>query len=193
MFAPAAEKLTVTLRGDSIDIPSTISIISVVVAVGAGLGLLVGIPVGFSIMTGHIKHSIRKRVEKKIGTNEPISYISDTRKEARVDIKSLIVNMLDKSKQVDHLLVDIRVPVLDAAGIPIINEEKRVTAKMVNISTQGASIISDTFIPVGLDIMIACKSKKLSFEYRDAEVRYVILEKEGLRMGVQFFEPIDID
>ena len=62
VFAPAAEKLTVTLRGDSIDIPSTISIISVVVAVGAGLGLLVGIPVGFSIMTCHIKHSIRKRV-----------------------------------------------------------------------------------------------------------------------------------
>ncbi|MFC1594168.1 hypothetical protein ACFL38_02455 [Candidatus Omnitrophota bacterium] len=192
ILAPQAARLAVTLRAEEgIDMPSTASIISATVLVGVGIGLLIGIPVGFLSVSAAVKSAIRKRLASKKYDENPIDFLSDTRRESRIDIKDLLKEMVEQGEGMNRIIIDIRAPMFDAAGFPLENEELKFNAELVTISRHGAAVIAFSFLPVGVNVKITCKTKKIDFEERDAQVRYVVLGEKGLRVGFEFFKPLE--
>ena len=190
----SAERLAHTLSAKAVDMPSTTLIVVIVLLAGVALGVLVGMPLGFHSLTYFVKKEMRRRLERAKYNEEPINFLCDSRSEKRDEAEKFYASLREQGKKVSRMLVDIKAPVLDAAGVALENEEATITADLLNISHNGVAVLSKYFLPIGLDVRISCKGEKTGFEYRRAEVRYVIFQKQGfqagLQIGLQFFEPL---
>jgi hypothetical protein len=145
----------------------------------AGIGFLLGLGAFLLFFSYKVKLNIRKRLQfERYDLKKPVDWLSETRQERRQQIESLPVN--------------IRAPVLDAAGIPVINEEIRFQAILTELSSRGATIISPYFIPLNVIALISCGERKLTFPLQEARVKDLSLEPHGVRIGLQFLKPLRV-
>ena len=154
----------------------------VAIAIGVFLSLAFGVVIGSflgSLSVDHkLKREIRKRLELEWYGAIPITRLADTRREPRIP-------MLEK------VTVEVRAPVLDSAGIPLVGEEIKFSARMVDVSKHGVGMFAQHFLQPGMDVEVACSDKAMNFPSKKAEVRYSVSKNKGLRIGLELFEPIE--
>lgn len=143
------------------------------------IGFILGTLVGFSSYGTMAQNEIRNRLAKERYDAKPLTPFSESRREKRLRIDA-------------YPLVSIKAPVLDSAGVPTVNEELIFPAHLTDISRNGCAIISTTYLQKGLDIQIACNDARIGFGYRPAEVRNISLTPRGVRIGLQFFKPLNL-
>lgn len=129
---------------------------------------------GFVSFNYAARIEIRKRIEQGYAART-MTWLAECRAEER-------------KQPTDQVLVSVRAPILDSAGVPTESEENIFTAVLLDLSRKGAGLFSQHFLPAGLNIQIACNSKHVSFPYRLCKVRDIVLTPKGLRIGVEFFK-----
>ena len=153
-----------------------------IVAYGAVFvaGVIIGVIIGYMSYDHAIEKSPEKGTKRRAGDRRRKVYNKKTKK------------VEAEERRVTHYAVaEIRAPILDSAGVVMENEEMRFSAQLIDISRRGAGIISQNFLKIGLDIQFACSGEKLDVGFRPAQVRNVTLRPNGVRIGIQFFEPIE--
>ncbi len=148
------------------------------IPVTLAIGFAVGVIVGFFSYSKAVQIELRKRMEYERYDLKAINRLAESRREKR--------------RQYRDILVSIKAPVLDTAGIPALGENVIFAAELLDLSRHGMAVLSPYYIPKGVDIETSCYDKKISFPYRPAKIRYTILTPKGLRIGMQFFKPLDI-
>ena len=143
------------------------------------IGFVVGLIIGFAAFGSVAKAELRNRLSTTSPEQKNPSIYTEMRTEKRFSIPYPPV-------------VSVKAPVLDSAGVPLIGEDIVFGADLLDMSKHGASILSKQFLPKGLVIEIASSDKKISFDYRRAEIRNLSLSGRGIKIGVQFFELMDM-
>ncbi|MFA4980871.1 MAG: hypothetical protein WC592_00150 [Candidatus Omnitrophota bacterium] len=142
------------------------------------IGVAAGVFLAFVLFDKAARTALRKRIESGKPASRLENWVSSTRDSER--------------RIISGVLVSIKAPVFDAAGIAAIGEEVMFSADLADISASGASAFSQYFVPVDTDIEISCSEKKYAFPYRPAKVRNIVLTQKGLKIGLQFFEKLNI-
>ncbi len=144
------------------------------------VGSIIGMVIGYSSLDYTAKQELRKRLEgAKSGTLQQAHDEISPRGEER--------------QKVPPTTAHIRAPILDSAGIPVENEEKKYDVELVGLSQKGASVISQHFFKLGLNVFIACRGERVAFDFRRAQIRNAALTDRGIRIGIEFFEPLRED
>ncbi|MEI8176751.1 MAG: hypothetical protein WCG78_07805 [Candidatus Omnitrophota bacterium] len=157
---------------------SLVELLAVTSIASFAVGALASFFLFFTVFSRAVKLAIRKRLERGRYDAEPIDRLSDTRAAAR--------------ESMDFFPALIKAPILDSAGAVTADDDQAMNVFLVEISKLGATVLSQTFVPVGLPVMISCSERKLSFALRDAQVVNVKIGEHGLRIGLQFLKPLDI-
>jgi hypothetical protein len=141
--------------------------------------LIIGVFIGGIIFESKAKKQLRKRIEGETKPNSNSNNLSDTRDKTR--------------RRVNILEAEVIAPMLDPAGVAFEDEEIKCMVRIVDISKEGVSILSQNFFREGLVLRISCRSKeeKIFFNSKEAEVRNLALLKDGLRIGLQFVVPLE--
>jgi hypothetical protein len=146
---------------------------------GMVIGFLSGIIFFLSFYSYKVKLNIRTRLEsEKYDKLHVVDKDADTRAEKR--------------QVINYMPVNIDAPVLDTAGVPVVEERQKIAANLIDISSRGAAILSPYFVPKDIVILVSCAERKLSFSLQEAQVRDVTLTNAGIRIGVQFLRPLRI-
>jgi len=146
------------------------------ILVGMAIGLVIGIPIGALFFTQASQIEIRKRLERGRYNSTPINIFAESRREKRFPVRDIVVN--------------VRAPVLDSAGFESMNEEAHFFADVIDFTPKGLSMLSPSYVSVGTTIYLTCESRKYNFVNRSARVRYIILAHRGIRVGLEFHEPL---
>lgn len=145
-------------------------------AVASIMGFLIGAGASYAFFEARGKELMRKNMESRAGFPKGPPKV-ETRKEKRLAANSITVL--------------IRSPKLDTAGVPLPDEFDQIEAELVDISKNGAAILTKRFLKKGLRVRIISELDEPRFK-RDAEVRNIGVFSRGLRIGVQFEMPLTL-
>lgn len=95
----------------------------------------------------------------------------------------------EERKEGGLIPITVSAPEMDAAGVAVDGEEEKFFAELLDVSALGAGIFSQRFLATGVKILVGSKVKKPKFT-KEAVVRSVVLNPKGLRIGVEFTEPL---
>ncbi|MFH1791640.1 MAG: hypothetical protein ABH885_06645 [Candidatus Omnitrophota bacterium] len=144
--------------------------------IGGAVGLILGVFFGFNVSTASMRRELRDKLQQTKYDPKSTTYFVELYK-SRKDL-------------VDNPLIDVKAAVLDSFGVDFENDELRFTAKLLEISKQGAVMLSPTFLPIGYDILVSCKDKQHPFQHKEAKVQSVVLVERGLVIGIEFMGDI---
>lgn len=146
-----------------------------IVLVSLAAGLVLGAVIGYSLFESRGKVELRKMLESQEETKNPLSTLSETRKEER--------------KIVNFIPVTVKVPFQDNVRGSSGDKELTFIAELLDISRSGAGILASQFLKVGTTVEVFCHYE-IEFKTYAKVVNIRIIDR-GIRMGLQFQSPLD--